>query len=64
MVVNKRDEAFLQYEETLARISKQSHEAMELARTTLRRKLKFLRLEAHEELKAIRVLEQKTKRVK
>lgn len=57
-----RDEAFRQYEETLAKISKRAHEAREEARVTLREQLKTLREQAHEELKAIRVLEQKTKR--
>lgn len=63
MAVNKK-ELFLQYEETLAKISFEAHEAMEEARTKLREQLKALRDEAHEELKAIRVIEQKTKRSK
>ena len=57
-----RDEAFKEYEKDSARISLQSHRARELARTILRRRLKILRENAHEELKAIRVMEQKTKR--
>ena len=57
-----KDELYQQYEETLALIAKQAHEANEKARTALREQLKILRDEAHEELKAIRILEQKTKR--
>ena len=57
-----RDQAFQQYEETLGLIDKQAHEAREKARTTLREHLRTLREEAHGELKAIRTLEQKTKR--
>uniref|UniRef100_A0A6H2A5H1 Uncharacterized protein n=1 Tax=viral metagenome TaxID=1070528 RepID=A0A6H2A5H1_9ZZZZ len=57
-----RDEAFQEYEEALAKIDKQSHEAREKARIALRERLKILRDTAHEELKAIRIIEQKTKR--
>ena len=57
-----RDEAFQQYEETLAKIGKQTHEAMEEARATLREQLKTLRNTHHEELKAIRAISQKIKR--
>lgn len=57
-----RDEAFLEYEKALADISKQAHEASEKARATLREQLKVLRNQAHEELKAIRTIEQKTRR--
>ena len=59
-----RDEAFQRYEEALDRITKQTHEAREGARNTLRVRLKLLRDTAHEELKAIRALEQKTRRNK
>ena len=57
-----RDEAFQQYKETLAKIDKQLYRAREEARTTLQEQLKTLREASHEELRAIRVLEQKTKR--
>ena len=57
-----KEEAYQQYEETLARIDKQLHEVREEARTMLREQLKSLRDTAHEELRAIRKLEQKTKR--
>ena len=57
-----RDEAYQQYEEALAKIDKEVHEAREKARATLREQLKSLREKAHEDLKAIRVIEQKTKR--
>ena len=57
-----RDEAYQQYEETLAKIDKLAHEAREEARTMLRDQLKTLREASHEELKSIRALEQKTKR--
>ena len=59
-----RDEAFQQYEGVLARIGKQSQEATDAARATLREHLKVLREAAHTELKAIRTIEQKTKRSK
>ena len=59
-----RDEAFLEYEETLAHIDKQAHEAKEKAKTTLREQLDTLRDIAHKELKDIRVIEQKTRRSK
>ena len=42
-----KDEAFKKYEEALAEISKQSQEAMEKAKTTLREQLKALRDTAH-----------------
>ncbi len=44
-----RDKAFLQYEEALAQIAKESHEASDKARETLRKQLKVLRDEAHTE---------------
>lgn len=59
-----KDEAFQRYEGTLAKIDKQSHEASEEARVTLREQLNALREAGHKELKAIRVIEQKTKRAK
>jgi len=58
----KRDEAFKEFEETLAKINKQANEAREEARATFREQLEALREQAHEELRSIRVLEQKTKR--
>ena len=59
-----RDEVFQRYEETIAEIDKASYEAHEKARVILREYLKVLRNNAHGELKAIRALEQKTKRSK
>lgn len=59
-----KDEAFRQYEEALAKINKQAYEAREEARSTLRKQLKALREASHEELKAIRAIEQKTKWVR
>ena len=55
-----RDEATREYEEAIAKIDV----ARERARITLRERLKILNEAAHEELKAIRALEQKTKRGK
>ena len=63
MAVNK-DEAYREYEETLARITKQAHEVIEEARTKLRGQLNTLRGKAHEELKSIHILGQRTKRRK
>ena len=57
-----RDEAFQEYEATLARIDKQARETREAARVKLQERLKALRDAAHEELKAIRAITQKTKR--
>ena len=57
-----KDEAFQEYEEALAKIHQGAQAASEQARTILREQLKFLRDVAHSELKAIRKLEQKTKR--
>lgn len=59
-----RDEAFLEYEEALAKIDSQAHEAREKARATLKERLKALRDTLHGELKAIRAIQQKTKRSK
>jgi len=58
----KKNKAYQQYEEALALINEQAHNAKEKARAILREQLKLLRDAAHEELKAIRILEQKTKR--
>ncbi len=55
-----REEAILQYGAALAKIDK----AKEEARAILREHLRTLRDTAHEELKAIRDLEQKTRRSK
>lgn len=57
-----RDEAFLEYEESMARINKQAKEASDKARLKLRGQLKVLREASHEELKAIRVLGQKIRK--
>ncbi len=53
-----KDEAFQEYEEAI----KLAYEAKEKARATLREQIENLRKAAHEELKALRVIEQKTKR--
>ena len=58
----KREEAFKQYEETLAKIDKEARKAREEAKAILHDQLKTLQDIAHEELKAIRKLEQKTRR--
>ena len=57
-----KDEVYQQYEETLAKIDKLAYEARKEARIALREHLKVLRNTAHEELKAIRTIEQKTRR--
>lgn len=57
-----KEEAFQEYEEVLARISKQAAEAREKARAKLREQLKALQVTHHEELKAIRDISQKIKR--
>ncbi len=56
-----KDEVFQEYAKTIAEIDHKAYEAREEARATLREQLKALRDKAHEELKAIRVVEQKTK---
>ena len=60
-MIATQDEAFQQFEETLARIEKQAHKAREEARVLLREQLKFLRQAHHEELKVIRKLDQKVR---
>jgi len=57
-----RDEAYQQYQEALAKINKQAHEAKEEARTTLREQLKALQEAAHKDLKAIRAIDLRTRR--
>jgi len=62
-----RDEAYQEYEEALAKIDQSIsilNKARDKARATLRERLKALREQHHEELKAIRVLDQKAKRSK
>ena len=56
-----RDEAFQPYEEALATINEEAQAARDNVRDILREQLKAFREASHEELKAIRVLEQKTK---
>lgn len=56
-----KDVAYQRYKEALAKINKQACEAREDARATFREQLRVLRNASHEELKAIRVLEQQTK---
>jgi len=57
-----RDEAFQQYEEALAKIDKEAHEARGAARTTFQSQLATIRKALHEDLKAVRAIQQKTKR--
>ena len=57
-----KDEAFKEYEETLDKLNKEHNRAREEARTTLQERLKTLREKAHDDLKVIRALTQKTKR--
>ena len=59
-----RQEAFLEYEKALAEITEQARKSTETARGKLREQLQVLRDNAHKELKAIRVIAQKTKRSK
>ena len=59
-----KDKAFQQYEEALARISKDAQEATEKARATLYSQLAAIRAALHEELRGLRVISQKTKRSK
>lgn len=47
-----RDEAFQQYEDSLASINKKAFKDTEIARAILRGQLSELREKAHEELKA------------
>jgi len=55
-------EAYQEYEETLDRINKNTHEAKEVARAILRERLETLRNNLHNELKVLRTIEQKTRR--
>ncbi|KKN21720.1 hypothetical protein LCGC14_0922600 [marine sediment metagenome] len=55
-------EIYREYQKAIAKINKQAHEAGEEARATLQERLKALRESAHEELKAIRAVSQKTRR--
>jgi len=57
-----RDEAFLQYEDSLASIDKQAQGSKEMARGILQGQLRIIREALHEELKAVRAIQQKTKR--
>ena len=57
-----REEAYQAYEEALGRIALEALEAREKTREILRGHLQSLREECHRELKAIRALEQKTKK--
>ena len=56
-----RDEAFQQYQDALEAISEQSRRAQKEARAILNQQLEAMRITAHEELKAIRAISQKTK---
>ena len=55
------DEMFREYEEALARIDEQACEARKEAKATLHGRLKALQIALHEELKAVRVIQQRTK---
>ena len=56
-----KDEVFQEYAKTIAEIDHQAYEAREAARDVLRGQLKALCDKAHEDLKAIRVVEQKAR---
>lgn len=56
-----KDEVFQQYEETLVKISQEFSRAKKEARATLQGQLKAIRVSLHEELKAVRAIQQKTK---
>lgn len=56
-----RDEAFQQYEKELAKIDKEAFEARRRVRATLNERLTALRVKHHEELKAIRTIQQKVR---
>ena len=57
-----RDEAFKLYEEALSKIDKEVQEARDREKAILHGRLAAIRVALHEELKAIRAIEQKTKR--
>ena len=57
-----KNELYRQYKEALAQLEQQAHEARERVRVTFKEQLKAIRKEAHKELKAIRALEQETRR--
>lgn len=54
-----KDEAFQEYEEELARISGEFDRAKEKAKARLNANLKDIRATLHEELKAVRAIQQK-----
>ena len=54
-----KDEAFQQYQETLAMISEEFYRAKAEAKATLNAHLKAIRAELHKELKAVRDIQQK-----
>jgi len=56
-----KDEALQEYEEELARIDKRTQDARELARDIFNERMKTIRETLHEELKALRVISQKTR---
>ncbi len=56
-----RDEAFREYEEALAEITKTGREATTRARATLHEHLRIIRQFHHDELKAVRAISQKTR---
>lgn len=57
-----QDDLYQQYEKILVEINCEAHKSKERARVILREKLKELRDAAHEELKSIRIIEQRTRR--
>jgi len=56
-----KDEAYLEYEETMNKLDFAYQRAKDEARGKLNIQLKALRAQAHEELKALRALEQKAR---
>ena len=57
-----KDEAFQEYEEELDRLSREFNTAKEKAKATLNANLKAIRVRLHEELKAVRAIQQRTGR--
>ena len=56
-----RDEAFREYEEALSLVGEQTKVATEEAKSILHERLDAIRTAHHEELKAIRAMQQKTR---
>ena len=56
-----KDEAFREYTEALNRIEESAKQAIAIERAKLKERLEALRIEHHQELKAIRAISQRTK---